>query len=577
MRCYDCKKEGKDVKSRQCDYFLCDACNQIRYDNMPANMPTGKITAEKKVKSSSASSSSSTKILTIAEAAVAVHETQSQIVDRLNLDSLDIYANATNITPAVRQGMASILPKDTDRTEIANHAIEICNKLRDRAQRRKDELSTLPTLSQSILLSTSTPLNPPSSPKLTAARVDCSEICKFGHLERGKTSQLECSLCQGQYHKACIGVKPSSKPPGWICPPCKNIPNIVRTLSVNFSEQEKALANLRRENSELKELVRTQTNDYKNLQNLVELKMKNVQPSTPLDTVPIEPTHATRREKPDCKLGTARTLLIGDSMIRDFEERGLGDTKIECIRGTNVSQVNQKLKNMTVEDYGTVMLHVATNDCTSQRCQNEAVDIYTEMVSDLQTRAPNTAIVISSVCPRVDDNGRHQPAVDCMNSHLRRIASDKGCMFVDNDSTFKHQDKVDESLLNTRGLHLNRKGTRRLLQNLHEVHPIIKKRSRDSTADPVGPSPTTANTRSMNNNTGSYRQQRPARNSSERRRDSHFPARCDLCGLSNHRTRDCRHRQPVQCHTCHEFGHKSYIPGLRPYLCRERSDYSFWQ
>ena len=32
---------------------------------------------------------------------------------------------------------------------------------------------------------------------------------------------------------------------------------------------------------------------------------------------------------------------------------------------------------------------------------------------------------------------------------------------------------------------------------------------------------------------------------------------CLICGESNHNAYKCRHVSPVECHNCHEFGHKA--------------------
>jgi hypothetical protein len=262
-------------------------------------------------------------------------------------------------------------------------------------------------------------------------------------------------------------------------------------------------------------------------------------------------------------------LLIGDSMVRDISEKGLNKTTVDSISGGKVQNVKESLlKHPHLDQLDTIMIHVGTNNCTSDSKVTTGITDYESMINKVQERAPNTKLVLSTICPRVDDEKRHQQRVDKMNTEIRKVANDKGCVLVDNDNNFKHSD------LNERGLHLRKSGTRRLLMNLNAAHGILKvspKRDRDSnetgrwkTPKYNRPSPRarTPSRPTFNDyhgrDQGPRASSRPNHNSYGQDQGPRVPRGCYFCGASNHVKRNCRYGQPIQCFGCGEYGHKAH-------------------
>ena len=128
------------------------------------------------------------------------------------------------------------------------------------------------------------------------------------------------------------------------------------------------------------------------------------------------------------------------------------------------------------------MVHAGTNNCTNERKFETAEADLRGLVDDVQRRTPNTAVILSTVCPRADADGRHQRKVDKLNSKIRRLAESKGCLLVDMIRLFKIHNVADTSLLNSGKLHLNKTGTRWLLMNINKVHAIIRSSTRRSSS-----------------------------------------------------------------------------------------------
>jgi len=397
----------------------------------------------------------------------------------------------------------------------------------------------------------SSPVRTPPPPKLQCVSNSCTK-------QESESGSIECSLCAVTYHKSCVGMK-GRKPNVWFCILCKRMSTTVSSLKGQvkeletkayiqdiriteqddkINEQERLIKSLQEENATLKAIMDTQ---------------KVISPND-------EATESTdKASDPVSNNETTKTLLIGDSILRDINERGLDNTKVECLRGKKAEDIQQKLKETNIHEYGTVVIHGSTNDCTSIVNEQLAEMVYEEIIDDLNTRSPSTAVVISTICPR-DDNSDHQENVDKLNDNLRNLAETKGCILVDNDMNFKlRNNNPDVSALDKSDrLHLSKIGTKRLISNINESHHILK--------------PTEKTTeRPKFNRTGSGKHQKNHRQQYRRNNPDHRPVQgrytrgfanssprsCHYCGESNHVKRNCRFGQPLICYTCNEFGHKS--------------------
>ena len=160
-------------------------------------------------------------------------------------------------------------------------------------------------------------------------------------------------------------------------------------------------------------------------------------------------------------------------MIRDINAKGLKHTDVKCIRGGNAQKVRETLNEyMDIDKFDSLMIRVGTNNCTSDAKVNTGTSEYLAMVTEVQERAPNTNIILSMDCPRTDE---HTGRVNKLNDKIKQIANDGGCVLVDHDKNFKYGDSTfDKSVIEDRGLHLTKAGTKRLLMNLNAFHEIKK-------------------------------------------------------------------------------------------------------
>lgn len=576
------------VKLRQGDMVICKECNEIRFGttSKKTNGPPNSAPKPKGV---------SAEIMTIDKASAAVLASNIVPIDKMELAELFVI-NTNNMIPMVQASLSSILPDSTDRTEIANHALNICQKLKERVNARISdlELQQPTTVSQSIFDFISSPLRRGTAQQasstdvttpMTANKIQCISTCQFGHLETTSKATQSCSLCQEQYHRTCIGLK--TRPTIWICVECKEIPRTVKILTTRVGNQEREITNLRQENATLAKLIqeqktelvdlRVQTclvvhdkNDIASTSDKGMTKDEKSPPSSESDSGQTETNHD------EDGADKQTTLLIGDSIIRDIGEKGLCNTIVKCIRGGKVSDIKEALKKTNVDTFETIIVHAGTNNCTSDKNLQSAISEYDSMVQDLKDRAPNTKKVLSTVCPR-SDNDRNQDRVDKLNDVIRRIANEKACNVVDNDEKFKLRDNcLDAATLDRKGLHLSKLGTNRLLRNINATHAVIPTRKSSVQDKSVRRRHTPRQNQSSH--TRGYHHTRDSRAGSpsyhrdttrSHHRQHHHDSRnsyrspayrgCYNCGGLNHNRDNCRYSEPVECYNCGSYGHLSYF------------------
>ena len=208
------------------------------------------------------------------------------------------------------------------------------------------------------------------------------------------------------------------------------------------------------------------------------------------------------------------------------------------------------------------------------------------MINLAKARVPEAKdVCVMSVPPRTDSDA-HQQNVDLLNACLCTVAQDTGATFINNDTTFRLSEGIpNDGYLMSDGLHLNHKGTNRLVKNaklrihskVKDGNVCIKDRGRSKPSqmkgdDQPGPSknkqqPVRGKTNQdndgwktvTNNKSRGHRYLRGNNHHSvsdweDNRRDSQ--QRCWFCYEGNHNSRTCRFGGPIRCHSYGVTGHK---------------------
>ena len=538
----ECKRlKPKTVENRQGDMFLCDDCNTKRF---------GPPVKSKKQASNNVPKDSTRKAtkddgiqMDLAEASRIVYLTHDKAVDAMNLQHLRKF-DTEESRQIIQAALTSILPSTYDATTTANESANIATKLKKHVDARMTTLSADQSLSPMTFaerIMAASPLRAtrpaPTSSVTAPTRVACLENCSLNHQIKGKP--IECCLCNKEFHTQCVGLNASGKRPTWFCHSCKDIPSAIKRLQDSSAKQDREQqqlkcenAQLKRENAELKAAVKSQA---ELLAQLTESKEASVANDTIGDDV----------ENP-------ATLIIGDSIIKDFNEKGLRNTQVSCIRGGKIEDIERHLADKDPSNFKTIIIHGGTNNCTDDNDLDNVPKVYENMIRNIKGRAPGAEIVLSTVLPRADSD-KNQERVDKLNTNFKGIGQKQGIKVIDNDVNFKLSNQhPDEGSLNGSKLHLNNHGTRKLLNNFDKTRPIIKasERRREQSHRP---SKNAAPSRVQQPHTS-----RPFRQPRGTQHRNAAPSRsCFYCGGTNHVMKNCHFGKQIQCHTCGEYGHKS--------------------
>ena len=153
-----------------------------------------------------------------------------------------------------------------------------------------------------------------------------------------------------------------------------------------------------------------------------------------------------------------RVFVLGDSIINGIEEKGLSkkhNVRLRKCPGDSTEDLLDHVKPVARKKPDLIVIHFGTNDTTSGKDTKENVQ---KAIDTIKEESPSTEIAISLCTIRKDRSGLGRKVESC-NKILRDVASRNNTYVIDNKS-------IDESCLGMKRLHLNRKGTSFLANNL---------------------------------------------------------------------------------------------------------------
>ena len=158
-------------------------------------------------------------------------------------------------------------------------------------------------------------------------------------------------------------------------------------------------------------------------------------------------------------------FFIGSSIIRDTTKT-TGDLQIRSRGGATVLTLVEQLSSYPHNSFSAITMVVGSNDCDCQIEEEKFMDNYNTLINHAK-RISTGEVRISSVCPRVKGGSQYENKVKAINKSLKQLAEKRDCIFINNDTNFRLQDgKLDDSVFLGDGVHLNQRGTERLLKNL---------------------------------------------------------------------------------------------------------------
>ena len=153
-------------------------------------------------------------------------------------------------------------------------------------------------------------------------------------------------------------------------------------------------------------------------------------------------------------LGNVALTNVCRHLETDVEVTCLPDASFEDLQAV-ISKDNQKYKNIYL---------VTGNRASGSYEDIDRKEQYKELLKAAKTKC--TEVKISSVLPVMEDEDVTDKIKE-INKILEGFCQQAGCVFVDNDRTFKYQDgSINEACFHEEGEHLSEFGIKRLLKNL---------------------------------------------------------------------------------------------------------------
>ena len=160
----------------------------------------------------------------------------------------------------------------------------------------------------------------------------------------------------------------------------------------------------------------------------------------------------------------SKTLLIGNSLLRNIESTNSDRLKVSCHSGATFDSLTYELSQNS-EQFGRIIIVSGTTDA-SKDTTTEQIDINARGLL-AEAKKHTMDITFSSVLPKVKPNDQ-QLKIDHMNENLKKMCKEApGCSYSDHDGSFRLANlTTNDAMFVSDGYHLNWKGSQILIDNL---------------------------------------------------------------------------------------------------------------
>ena len=189
----------------------------------------------------------------------------------------------------------------------------------------------------------------------------CIADCKYIGKKQVKQAMIQCCLCAVWHHNECVDIKDSDQIGFWPCPGCRHIASdmlqLRDTITPVLDTINATMRQLAKNNNTLEDQLLKQTRESERLlDDNVQLCQRLAQLSAENNSLRWKQFGENNHKK--------KTLLIGDSLLRDIDEKKLKSTEVEVISGGRLTDVLKRLQRRDGQ-YGRVIVCAGTNDCGS--------------------------------------------------------------------------------------------------------------------------------------------------------------------------------------------------------------------
>jgi len=256
------------------------------------------------------------------------------------------------------------------------------------------------------------------------------------------------------FHEICLGLTSKDDKNGLaVCNEC-------RQIAARVGKIEQSNAAIKDSVNSVLELV-TGLREYVSVEHelRVEAERRCEELQARLRQQPQTPTPEPATPDPPAKAPTPpKTLLIGDSVIRDVNPRALKDTTVISMKGAKVSDINKRLSEYSTQ-CDKIILSCGGNDISPDCDITVLINEYSTMLKNAKQMCGN--ISVSSILPREDINVQNK--INDANKLLQITCGDVGCTYIDLNPVFMLScGEINDGYF-ADSVHLTLKGSRKLV------------------------------------------------------------------------------------------------------------------
>ncbi|CAC5395801.1 unnamed protein product [Mytilus coruscus] len=202
--------------------------------------------------------------------------------------------------------------------------------------------------------------------------------------------------------------------------------------------------------------------------NIVDYQPKPKPPKPELTKTEFGPTHysndnAVPISNPITGENNKTTLIIGSSILKGIQPRGLQNTEVCTNRGANIDRLKDVIKKKDMSKYRTIIIHIGGNDFDNGDNLQSIRDNYEALLYLLNIKChPHCKFVVSGILPRKGFN-MHNP-----NEMLKDLCEQFNIQFIDHTNMFYDKNyRLSYSLFHHDGIHLSKIGTSAFLRSVN--------------------------------------------------------------------------------------------------------------
>ena len=293
--------------------------------------------------------------------------------------------------------------------------------------------------------------NPSKPPKND---VICLKGCKLKN--KKNINYIRCCLCAQWYHEKCVGISSGETIGVWPCPNCK-------TMASDIKEMRKSLDKL---TSYVKDLLKIQQT-AQSRQELLDFELNSLRET--VKTLTNENNELkTKSLTADQPVSNNRCLIIGSSIIRNFDEAKLPNHQVCCMPGAYMTDILNKLNSLAQSGsrFESITIVAGGNDASRPSGDVNLESTVSALKSAIDAaKSMSTNVILSAIPPRTAPD-HAMDNIKTLNVHYQSSAQDSAVHFVHSDEHFYLRDgSINEGYLYDH-VHLTLKGANKFAESL---------------------------------------------------------------------------------------------------------------